>query len=70
MDVSFIFGFWRAWDTGQVSEKTGGPLMGQTATHWTDLNRPGDDPEGHLSQGEIVEALVHRYNIKLRGTSV
>lgn len=58
------------WDSGHLSEKTGETFIVETATHWADLNRPGDSPERHPSQEEFVEAFTKKYNIKLRGPSV
>lgn len=54
------------WETGYASEATGETVMVETATHWADINRPGDSLERPQSQEEVVQAMASKYNIKLR----
>lgn len=54
------------WDTGHASEITGEMIMVETATHWADINRPGDNLELPQSQEDFVEAMAKKHNIRLR----
>ncbi len=54
------------WDTGYASKLTEGTVMVETATHWADINRPGDSPERLQNPEDSVMAMVAKYNIRLR----
>ena len=54
------------WGTGHVSEITGDTLIVETATYWADINRPGDCLKRPQSQEDFVEAMVKKYNLRLR----
>jgi hypothetical protein len=41
-------------------------LTVETATHWADINRPGDSHERPHTQEEFIDAMAKKHNLRLR----